>query len=565
LRRLIRFSHYGSEIRADEICGLAALHSRAAATQPSPDAAPQADAAQPLDQTIARLTRESQFDIGAENYQAALRVIDQISALDPQNHYAQAIRQFVADRAQNQAQRGQRQAQMMLGAAPTILDQVLPEANFDSTPFTEVIRFLHDRTGANIVVNTRALDAAGVDRSTPISLKLRNVKLSKALSVILDMVGGQTKLGYKLDEGVITISTADQLSQNVTTQVYDVRDLIQPLPNSDKMPADLIKDLAKTVTDVVDTTSWKVNGGTAGAISTLAETGQMVVTQTPENQQKIVAVLDKIRQGQAQGAMKAPTANAGSDVAVVHPPADSPWKGTLPNGVMVELVGLSESPSAGRPWWKPDGSPLADAPYDEPLRTSFASPHQVTREIAVRLSNVPPGTVSTYWTLGTRATSAGGKVFTPKDAADSRILGECIGVPDTLTTSSVRIGITAGPWKTLSEDNNVTAIGSYGQGLPEGVIAFTPAVQKDNDVIMSISAELPPMDVRAVAVDHNGVEHAPNTASGGGTNNLTMMTIQFNNMTISQIASVRFQVRHYQWIEFKDVPLLQKPGGATGM
>ena len=39
-------------------------------------------------------------------------------------------------------------------------------------------------------------------------------------------------------------------------------------------------------------------------------------------------------------------------------------KATLPSGVEVELVGISYHPSKGRPWWRPDGSPLSEAPYD---------------------------------------------------------------------------------------------------------------------------------------------------------------------------------------------------------
>ncbi len=45
------------------------------------------------------------------------------------------------------------------------------------------------------------------------------------------------------------------------------------------------------------------------------------------------------------------------------PTAPSPWQVTLANGVRIEFIGICESPSAGKQWWGPDGSPLERAPY----------------------------------------------------------------------------------------------------------------------------------------------------------------------------------------------------------
>ena len=67
---------------------------------------------------------------------------------------------------------------------------------------------LRDITQTNIFVNWRALEAAGVDKNAPVTTRLRDVKFSKVLRTVLDEVGGGTvRLGYTIDEGVITIST----------------------------------------------------------------------------------------------------------------------------------------------------------------------------------------------------------------------------------------------------------------------------------------------------------------------------------------------------------------------
>jgi len=60
----------------------------------------------------------------------------------------------------------------------------------------------------------------------------------------------------------------------------------------------------------------------------------------------------------------------------------------LPNGVTVELIGMCEYPSVDKQWWWPDGSLLADPPYDESDIDilSFRKPNTIPIEFAFRLS-----------------------------------------------------------------------------------------------------------------------------------------------------------------------------------
>ena len=56
-----------------------------------------------------------------------------------------------------------------------------------------------------------------------------------------------------------------------------------------------LDDLRKYIIDNVDTNSWKDNGGEVGDISTNKSKTLLLITQTPENQRKIVAALKEIR------------------------------------------------------------------------------------------------------------------------------------------------------------------------------------------------------------------------------------------------------------------------------
>ena len=76
------------------------------------------------------------------------------------------------------------------------------------------------------------MQAAGIDRNTPVSVNLKEVPFRKALTTILSEVGGgAANLGYTIDDGVITISTADDLNsaKYQVVRVFDIRDmLVQP-------------------------------------------------------------------------------------------------------------------------------------------------------------------------------------------------------------------------------------------------------------------------------------------------------------------------------------------------
>ena len=116
------------------------------------------------------------------------------------------------------------------------LARTLPEMNFDGVALADAVDFLRDITAANIVVNWRALEGAGVTRETVVNLKLRSVSLRKALSLLLSEAGGGEGITYTVDEGVIEITTSELANQRVYTRVYDVADLLMEIPNFDDAP-----------------------------------------------------------------------------------------------------------------------------------------------------------------------------------------------------------------------------------------------------------------------------------------------------------------------------------------
>lgn len=62
-------------------------------------------------------------------------------------------------------------------AAKALLSRKLPEVKFDQIPLGEVVDFFRDTLGVNVFVNWRALEAAGIARDEPVTMRLKDVAL----------------------------------------------------------------------------------------------------------------------------------------------------------------------------------------------------------------------------------------------------------------------------------------------------------------------------------------------------------------------------------------------------
>jgi type II secretory pathway component GspD/PulD (secretin) len=200
--------------------------------------------------------------------------------------------------------------------------------NFDANTFEGVIEYLRNVTGLDLFVNWRALELAGVDRNAQLSLKLNQVPAGKALSLILQQVGGDAvKLDYSIDDGVVQISTVDNLGQNTIIRSYDIRDLLVNIPNFTDAPefdldsviagdpdsgstgspfddaagADSLTDDSEEriqqITDLIRNTVQPTSWDTVGAINEL--NGTLIIRQTGAAHRSILDLLGQLRETRA--------------------------------------------------------------------------------------------------------------------------------------------------------------------------------------------------------------------------------------------------------------------------
>ena len=206
------------------------------------------------------------------------------------------------------------------------LDRVVAKVDFRATAFQDAIEFLRQRTGTNILVGWRALEAAGIDRNTPITLHVTNLPLRRVLELVCDEAGGSTvMLISRARDGTIVVMTADDAARYAELRLYDVDDLLRanhdfrvrlgwrPTTN----PAagggggmslgsgggggqpdpyqEAIDDLTRIITEFVAPDMWRDNGGTIGTLRVF--NGRLMITATPDMHEQIRELLEMIRRG----------------------------------------------------------------------------------------------------------------------------------------------------------------------------------------------------------------------------------------------------------------------------
>ena len=185
-------------------------------------------------------------------------------------------------------------------AAQRKLAQLAPEINFSALPFSDAVDFFRDTTELNLFVNWRAIEGAGVGRNAPINVRLKNVPFEQALRYVLrDAGAGTVALDFAVVDGIVNITTADELATDVKVRVYNVARLLKQMPST--MPANDSEEiirankaehLVQIICETVAPDSWRSAGGAVGSISEI--NGRLVVGQTEANHALIAKLLEEI-------------------------------------------------------------------------------------------------------------------------------------------------------------------------------------------------------------------------------------------------------------------------------
>lgn len=175
------------------------------------------------------------------------------------------------------------------------LSESIPKIEFCEMDLKSVIDFFRDIAEVNIHVDWENMSCIGVDQSTIINVQLHDVQLIKAIDVVLAEASVHEPLGYSISDGVITISSREELSRHVATRLYEINDIIvNSVSQTPQYSTEVaIIDLIEFITMTIDPVSWFIAGGTVGSIQEYD--GLLAITQTFENHQSIACLLTEFR------------------------------------------------------------------------------------------------------------------------------------------------------------------------------------------------------------------------------------------------------------------------------
>lgn len=104
--------------------------------------------------------------------------------------------------------------------------------DFRETPLADAIDYLKTRHGIEIVLDGRGMSEAGAGPSTPITRNLNNISLRSVLKLILGDLG----MTYVVKDDVLLITSIEAADSMTTVRVYDVGDLVIPIPDPRQTP-----------------------------------------------------------------------------------------------------------------------------------------------------------------------------------------------------------------------------------------------------------------------------------------------------------------------------------------
>jgi hypothetical protein len=104
--------------------------------------------------------------------------------------------------------------------------QTVTSVDFQEMPLADVIDYLKNKFHIEIQLDSKGLTDENIGPSVPITKNLHNIKLRSILRLIL----GDLNLAYVVKDDVLLITSVEAADTMVTTRVYDVGDLVTPIP-----------------------------------------------------------------------------------------------------------------------------------------------------------------------------------------------------------------------------------------------------------------------------------------------------------------------------------------------
>jgi type II secretory pathway component GspD/PulD (secretin) len=156
--------------------------------------------------------------------------------------------------------------------------------DYKDAPLRQVVKDLGDHFGLNVIVDRLALEQQAVSLDTPVNVRLKDVSLKAALTLILRDVG----LTHCVEGNVLLVTTPAGCQGRLVRKVYAVGALVG---RGREAKGDT---LVRLIMQTVEPSSWAEEGG-AGRIAYFPEGKSLVVVQSAAIQAEVQGLLEDLR------------------------------------------------------------------------------------------------------------------------------------------------------------------------------------------------------------------------------------------------------------------------------
>ncbi|MBN1943682.1 MAG: hypothetical protein JW849_10360 [Phycisphaerae bacterium] len=221
---------------------------------------------------------------------------------------------------------------------------------------------------------------------------------------------------------------------------------------------------------------------------------------------------------------------------------------TLPTGVTVELVAVSQYPCKPNGWWRPNGEPITDTMEMTGVKDVNVPDGWEAYAFLYRVVDKKNLNVSTCLKLDNSHSQDGLRV-----PGNEELQGFVVTIPKGRDPLSLKIGVAAGNWKTETAFPPNTS-GGHSHG--DVGFMFSEAIQSGTDLIVTFSDNLKgTWNRRIVAIDKKGKRHTPGRFGMHSAGNLHQSSATLMNLKKDDVKEFQFQTRPYEWVMFRIISL----------
>lgn len=176
------------------------------------------------------------------------------------------------------------------------------DLEFEEIPFSDVVASIADKYGLSIVIDKQAVDDLGFDTASPITVRLKGIKLQSAIDSILEPLD----LDWIVRHEVLLITSLEAAtSRYLESRVYDVTDILLRPGETFHQGLELdYQSLIDVITETLENESWSDHGGD-GRIETID--GMIVVTHDRRMHAAIDKLLGHLREVRSKRSNTAPS------------------------------------------------------------------------------------------------------------------------------------------------------------------------------------------------------------------------------------------------------------------